>query len=120
MANQNERISTAQRGYGHRWQQASRQYLAANPWCVFHRARGQDVPARAVDHIEAPRLGDAIASGDEDRIAEARRLFWNRKNWQGLCFHCHNSIKQAQEKSGRFGGCDADGMPLDGNHHWNR
>ncbi len=73
-----------------------------------------------VDHIVAPRLHEAKESGDPVRIAEAQRLFWSRKNWQPLCKHCHDSVKQRLEKSGRVAGCDASGRPLDPNHPWNR
>jgi 5-methylcytosine-specific restriction endonuclease McrA len=73
-----------------------------------------------VDHVKPHRLGEALASGDEATIEAARALFWDRKNWQGLCKLCHDSVKQAQEKSGMVRGCGLDGVPIDGNHHWNR
>lgn len=36
------------------------------------------------------------------------------------CAPCHDSVIQKQEKRGHIIGCDADGLPLDPNHHWNR
>ncbi|MCY1313575.1 hypothetical protein D9M70_641120 [compost metagenome] len=78
------------------------------------------VAAVIVDHRILPRLRDAKASGDPERIAEAWRLFWSRDNWQSLCKLCHDSTKQRLEKSGRLAGCSADGRPLDPRHHWNR
>ncbi|MGQ9088597.1 HNH endonuclease, partial [Klebsiella pneumoniae] len=51
-------------------------------------------------------------------IAKAQKLFWSRKNWQGLCKQHHDSTKQRMEKRGTVIGCDESGMPLDPNSHW--
>lgn len=45
-------------------------------------------------------------------------LFWDRANWQSLCKQCHDSAKQAAERSGIIRGCDLSGIPLDNNHSW--
>jgi len=74
-------LTTGQRGYDYRWQQARAEYLRAHPLCV--RCRPRLVPATTVDHVEPHR-------GDE-------RMFWDRGNWQALCSSCHSSHKQAQE-----------------------
>lgn len=76
--------------------------------------------SEVVDHIRAPRLAEALESGDAQRIADARSLFWDSSNWQALSKRCHDSWKQRLEKSGTVAGCDASGIPLDPNHHWNR
>jgi 5-methylcytosine-specific restriction endonuclease McrA len=55
--------------------------------------------ANVVDH-RIPHRGD-------------QALFWDRSNWQSLCAPHHNSTKQRLEKSGRAGGCDINGLPLD-------
>ncbi|MDF7455764.1 HNH endonuclease, partial [Proteus mirabilis] len=47
-------------------------------------------------------------------------LFWDTKNFQSLCELHHNSTKQRIEKSGKVIGCNADGIPLDPNSHWNK
>lgn len=107
-----------ERGYTSAWQRARDGFLRANPLCADHQQRGQFVAAAVVDHKVAPRLKEAVDSGDAERIAAARLLFWDRGNWQGLCKACHDSAKQRQEKSGRSPGCDADGRPLDPGHHW--
>ncbi|MFI8616498.1 HNH endonuclease [Acidovorax sp. NPDC077693] len=109
-----------ERGYTSAWQRARDGFLRSNPLCVEHERRGDVVAAAVVDHIKAPKLKEANDSGDPDRITEARQLFWDRANWQSLCKHCHDSIKQRFEKSGRIAGCGPDGRPIDAGHHWNR
>lgn len=61
--------------------------------------------ATVADHVEPHR-------GDPEK-------FWNGE-LQSLCDTCHNSVKQAQEKSGVLRGGDINGLPLDPNHHWNK
>ena len=112
-------LTAAAKGYGYRWQKARADHLRHFPLCVFCRQAGRLVAASIVDHIKAPRLGDAKLSGDPARIADAWRLFWDRSNWQSLCKRCHDSTKQRMEKGGRLG-CAESGLPLDPNHHWNR
>ena len=102
----NDKKSSAERGYGYKWQQAREGFLKKNPLCEDHKARGQVVAATVVDHI-APHRGDM-------------KLFWDRANWQSLCKTCHDSHKQRLEKSGVDTGCSTDGIPLDKNHHWNK
>lgn len=114
------RGSASARGYGYAWQKSRDQFLRENPLCAEHQKQGRMVPAEAVDHIVAPKLREARESGDQTRIADAHRLFWSRSNWQPLCKHCHDSVKQRAEKSGRVAGCDASGRPVDPRHPWNR
>ncbi|WP_371369969.1 HNH endonuclease [Pseudomonas sp. QL9] len=113
-------LSSAAKGYGYRWKMARADHLRRNPLCVFCLLEQRQTRAVLVDHKIAHRLGDAIVSGDPERIAQARRLFWDRNNWQSLCKLCHDSTKQRMEKSGRVLGCGSDGRPLDPGHHWNR
>ncbi|WP_396957026.1 HNH endonuclease [Nitrosomonas sp.] len=101
-----DRQSSAARGYGYRWQKAREGYLRKHPLCADHERRGRIVAATVVDHI-IPHRGDS-------------KLFWDSNNWQSLCKHCHDSHKQRLEKSGVDAGCDLSGIPLDSNHHWNR
>ena len=109
------------RGYDWKWRKARAEFLAENPLCRMCEERG-DPPrvAEVVDHKTPHRLAAALASKDPDRIRNAQKLFWDRKNWQGLCKHDHDSIKQRLEKSGSVAGCDVTGRPLDPKHHWNR
>ncbi|WP_371738619.1 HNH endonuclease [Alcanivorax quisquiliarum] len=78
--------TTAQRGYGGKWQRERLRYLTANPLCRYCEAEGRVVEATVVDHI-IPHRGD-------------QKLFWNRKNWQPLCKPCHDSVKRAEELGG--------------------
>lgn len=96
--------TTAERGYGARWQRARLAYLREHPLCSMHDRLGFAVPATVVDHVE-PHRGDMVK-------------FWDESNWQSLCKHCHDSHKKRLELSGVEIGCDADGMPIDKGHHW--
>ncbi|MCK9504657.1 MAG: HNH endonuclease [Porticoccaceae bacterium] len=100
------RGTSAQRGYGYRWQKARAAYLAKHPLCINHESKGQVVTATVVDHVK-PHKNDM-------------KLFWDSSNWQPLCKECHDSYKQRLEKTGRIAGCNADGIPVDPNHHWNK
>lgn len=70
--------SATKRGYGRKWQAASKAFLQANPLCVH--CMKQNPPrytkATVVDHI-VPHRGD-------------QKLFWDRTNWQPLCKSCHD------------------------------
>lgn len=81
------RGTSAQRGYGYKWQQAREGYLRSHPLCAKHEERGELVPATVVDHI-VPHRGDMA-------------IFWQRTNWQPLCKPCHD-VKTARE-DGAFG-----------------
>ena len=65
---------------------------------------GSHPPATVVDH-KIPHKGDSV-------------LFWNQENWQSLCGTCHDSVKQAEERTGWLRGADKDGVPLNAGHHW--
>jgi 5-methylcytosine-specific restriction protein A len=77
----------AERGYGYKWQQYSKGYLAQHPYCVdpFNRHGGQPVRSAVTDHIKAHK-------GNQ-------QLFWDRKNHQALCMSC-NSYKAATIEGG--------------------
>lgn len=119
-SNQMSEPTSAQRGYGYKWQKARESFLKKHPLCVFHGQQGRTELATVVDHKVPPRMKEAIESNDPEQLKEARRLFWDRNNWQSLCKTCHDSIKQRMEKSGAVVGCTLDGLPLDSGHHWNR
>lgn len=86
---QKPKLSAAKRGYGRKWQAASKRFLKANPFCAnpyghhepFNLVTGEQyaaslVKATLVDHIKPHR-------GNMD-------LFWNESNWQPLCHGCHS------------------------------
>lgn len=89
-----------------RWHRLRWHQLQAEPLCRYCAAMGRTTAATVVDHI-TPHKGD-------------ESLFHDPANLQSLCKPCHDSAKQAEEKSGRVIGGDANGVPLDPNHHWNR
>lgn len=78
--------SSAERGYGYKWQQARERYLLDHPLCVYCERSGRTVAASVVDHI-TPHRGD-------------KQLFWQQSNWQALCRPCHDSVKKAEEAAG--------------------
>lgn len=71
-----DRLGAAGRGYGYKWQKASRKFLEAHPLCIRCMERGVYTKATVVDHI-VPHRGDM-------------ELFWDRSNWQPLCKQCHD------------------------------
>lgn len=77
-----EGLTTAQRGYGGRWQRYRLAYLAKHPLCVACQAEGKVVEATVLDHIE-PHRGNM-------------EVFWRKGNVQGLCAH-HHGLKGIEE-----------------------
>ena len=70
--------TTAERGYGGRWQRARLSYLAKHPLCRMCEAQGKVTAATVVDHIVDHR-------GEQT-------LFWDSSgNWQPLCKPCHSA-----------------------------
>jgi 5-methylcytosine-specific restriction protein A len=78
--------------------------LKKHPLCAMCEKQGRTKAAVLVDHIK-PHKGDS-------------QLFWDKSNWQSLCKHCHDSVKQRIEHYGEYG-CGLDGVPHDAQHHWN-
>lgn len=76
--------TTAEKGYGGRWQKYREQFLQQHPLCRMCYERGFLVPATVVDHI-VPHRGD-------------ERLFWDAMNHQPLCVQCHNVDKARIER----------------------
>jgi hypothetical protein len=77
------RGNATQRGYDHRWRAARKVYLSHNVYCVACKQAGIVTAAAVVDHI-IPHKGDML-------------LFWDKKNWQGLCRKCHNRKTFAED-----------------------
>src|SRR5262245_8220972 len=93
------RPTSTKRGYGYRWQQQRASYLRVNPLCRMCAALGLTTAANVVDHVQRH-------SGPADP------LFWDRSNWQALCFRCHDSTKQQIDRTGGARGHDAKGWRL--------
>ncbi len=112
------KASSTERGYDWRWRKARERYLAKHPFCRTCGEQRRRTVATVIDHVVPHRLYDALSSKDPIRIAAARKLFWDQKNWCPLCSTCHDSAKQRLEKSKVVIGCSYDGIPLDPNSHW--
>ena len=96
------RDSSAKRGYGYKWQKASRLFLDANPLCVMCAKAGRTAGATVVDHIR-PHKGN-------------KESFWDIDNWQALCKPCHDSHKKSIEYHGFSNEIGNDGWPVDDAH----
>ena len=109
-----KRPSATARGYGAKWQRESQEFLALpeNRWCAYCKRRGKNVSATQVDHC-IPHRG-------------VQKLFWSRRNWQGLCASCGGEKSGKENIFYRTGkpvtarGCDASGVPVDPEHPWNK
>lgn len=101
-----DKRKTAERGYGGKWQKARRTFLLSHPLCEMCKdgTPSRITAATVVDH-RIPHKGD-------------QTLFWDADNWQSLCAPHHNATKQREEKAGHRIGCDANGLPVDPQHHW--
>jgi len=78
------------------WRSARREWLKLHKICVMCRRNGTIKKATVVDH-QIPHRGNPF-------------LFFNWHNLQSLCYHHHNSIKQASEARGA--GARIDGSPV--------
>ncbi len=92
--------TTAERGYGSRWQRASRAFLAANALCSSCKARGRLTVASLVDHT-IPHRGD-------------QALFWNTDNWSPMCAPCHAGKTLAEQGRKPRRAFDLNGNPTGG------
>lgn len=88
-----------------RWKKRARHQLRIEPLCAACLARGFVVPATIADH-HPPHGGD-----------------WNRFRLgplQSLCVECHNRKWAGGGRPGYRNDIDADGLPLDPRHPFNR
>ena len=103
MSRWDNRKSSYERGYTHKWRAARLRFLRDHPICSYCYAKGYVKEATVVDHI-VPHRGDTA-------------LFWDRSNWQALCKHCHDSVKQREELGTLSVEVLEDGSPV-GLAHW--
>jgi 5-methylcytosine-specific restriction protein A len=92
--------------YNSRWNRASKAFRDRYSLCTYCQQVGKTTRATVTDHI-VPHKGGV-------------EKFWDQSNWQPLCKHCHDSVKAAEEARGYAVGCDADGLPIDPGHDWNK
>ncbi|MFT0533945.1 HNH endonuclease signature motif containing protein [Castellaniella hirudinis] len=110
--------TSAQRGYGYKWQQARAGYLAKHPHCVMCLADLDmtDLPPADVI-VECAKRGVAepLATIVDHRIPHRgdQALFWDRSNWQGLCKTHHDSTKQRIERGSQRQAIGLDGWPVE-------
>lgn len=92
-----------------RWRRIRAEQLRREPLCAICAKHGRVTPATVCDHVERH-------NEDPDR-------FWNGP-FQSLCdappWRCHSSTKQQVENRGYSSEVDADGVPVDPNHPFNR
>jgi 5-methylcytosine-specific restriction protein A len=81
------------------WRLLRERVLREEPLCRYCKEMGLIQASEHVDHIKPVRTH--------------RQLAFNRSNLQGLCAHCHNSVKQREEKLGHRIGVDVSGWPLE-------
>lgn len=79
-----ERGSARSRGYGVRWDRASRLFKVDHPLCLGCEAIGRITATEVTDHVE-PHRGDMVK-------------FWNVELWQPSCRPHHDIVKQALER----------------------
>lgn len=70
------RGSSADQGYGWRWEKYSKRYRQQHPLCVYCKRQGILTPAEVVDHIVPHRKDDVLK--------------WDPHNHQALCKVCHD------------------------------
>ena len=96
-----EGMTTAQRGYGARWQRARTRFLNEHPLCCYCERERRVSAATIVDHL-IPHKGDEA-------------LFWDSDNWQALCKWCHDTVKAEEEgRHGKRPRIGLDGYPVPG------
>ena len=62
-------------------------------------------------------LGHVTAAVDVDPVVQVsrdRERAFDVDNLRPLCGHCHDSVKQREERTGQRVGCDVNGEPLGG------
>ena len=92
--------TTAERGYGGKWQRERLRHLAKHPLCERCEKLGRALTAPVVNH-RTPHKGN-------------QRLFWDRSNWESLCEWHHNSEAQRDERGGKpIIGTDLSGWPVE-------
>lgn len=100
-------MTSAQRGYGHKWRVARAAYLRAHPFCAYCL---RDV---GISYDQAPQaIGEQLylaglplpfASVVDHTEAHNGNMtvFWDSSKWAALCTNHHNSEAQARDNAAR-------------------
>lgn len=82
------RPSAAARGYDAKWRAASKEFLAAHPYCECDTCLrlGRLLPASVVHHM-IPHRGDM-------------QLFWDQANWRAMSKRCHDRHTSSTKRGG--------------------
>ena len=100
-----EKGNRHERGYGTQWYKIRKAYIAGSQGlCERCLANGRTVGGKYLDHIVNK------ANGGTDHA----------DNLQLLCAKCHADKTYKESRQHSKHGCDADGMPLDPDHSWNK
>lgn len=97
------RGSSNDRGYGYKWQQASKEFLKQNPFCVCDDCKydpDNALASNVVDHKIDHKLFEAKLTGNKEQINKAQKIFWSRSNWQPMNKACHD--KKTRQTNGSF------------------
>ena len=86
---------------GAAWRNLRASVLSSEPLCRHCQARGLIVQATEVDHRNGP---------SDNRL----------ESLQPLCKPCHSKQTMVDMGHNVYLGCDANGMPIDPSHPWNK
>lgn len=89
-------MNKSPRIYGSKWDRERLLFLRTHPLCAMCHEQGRVTAATVVDHIIPHKLKEALNSGNAEAIAKAQKLFWSRKNWQGLCKQHHETTQASK------------------------
>lgn len=95
-------LTSAQRGYGYKWQKARAEHLREHPFCEYC-LRDLKVTATCVAGVivECGERSLPLPYGNvvDHRIPHRgdQALFWDESNWQTLCAFHHSGEKQRSE-----------------------
>jgi 5-methylcytosine-specific restriction protein A len=99
-------VSSDERIRGERLQLIRRRWFALHPLCVLCLA------------ADPPRI--RVATELDHRIPLHKGGADDSTNRQGLCKECHAAKTSVDRGWAPAAACDANGLPLDPRHHWNR
>lgn len=94
--------TSAQRGYGYRWQKERAAHLQEHPFCEYCM-REAGIQATSIEAVilecAVQSIAVPYASVVDHKVPHRgdERLFWDRRNWQSLCATHHSSTKQREE-----------------------